>query len=75
LRNLLLRGLVERIENPKDKRSYLYKISFDFLKRLGLEKIENLPNYESLNKKLDAQSAAAPLSGAPEATPVANETP
>ena len=45
LRKLLIRGLIERIINPKSKRSYLYRISFDFLKRLGIEKIENLPDY------------------------------
>ena len=48
LRNLLIRGLIERIENPNDARSYLYKISFDFLKKLGIEKIEDLPDYEEL---------------------------
>lgn len=48
LRNLLIRGLIERTENPNDTRSYLYKISFDFLKKLGIEKIEDLPDYEEL---------------------------
>lgn len=50
LRNLLIRGLVERVENPNDSRSYLYKISFDFLKHLGLENVKELPNYADLNK-------------------------
>jgi len=50
LRNLLIRGLLERIENPKDNRGYLYKISFDFLKKLGLDGIEKLPEYETLSK-------------------------
>lgn len=50
LRNLLMRGLVERIENPKDARSYLYRISFDFLKYMGVSKIENLPGYEEFKK-------------------------
>ena len=45
LRSLLLRGLVERVENPKDARSFLYKISFDFLKHLGITRIEDLPQY------------------------------
>lgn len=45
LRNLLLRGLLERVENPKDARSYLYKISFDFLKHLGITRVEDLPQY------------------------------
>lgn len=50
LRALLMRGLLERIENPKDNRSYLYKISFDFLKKLGIEGVERLPDYETLSK-------------------------
>lgn len=48
LRNLLIRGLIERVENPQDSRSYLYKISFDFLKHLGIGKIEEMPNYAEL---------------------------
>ena len=51
LRNLLMRGLVERIENPKDARSYLYRVSFDFLKHLGLTKMEDLPQYDELRKE------------------------
>lgn len=51
LRNLLMRGLVERIENPKDARSYLYRVSFDFLRHLGLTKLEDLPQYEEFKKE------------------------
>lgn len=51
LRNLLMRGLVERIENPKDARSYLYRVSFDFLKYLGLTRIEELPQFEEFKKE------------------------
>ena len=50
LRSLMMRGLLERIENPKDNRGYLYKISFDFLKKMGLERIEQLPDFENLSK-------------------------
>lgn len=49
LRALLMRGLLERIENPADNRSYLYKISFDFLKKLGVESVEKLPEYAALS--------------------------
>lgn len=45
LRRLLIRGLVERTEHPQDRRIYLYQITFNFLKSLGLQKIEDLPNY------------------------------
>ena len=50
LRTLLMRGLVERIDNPSDGRGYLYKISFDFLKKLGISQIEDLPEYINLRK-------------------------
>jgi segregation and condensation protein B len=50
VRALLMRGLLERIDNPKDNRGYLYKISFEFLKKLGLDSINKLPDYETLSK-------------------------
>lgn len=56
LRSLLMRGLLERIDNPSDNRSYLYKISFDFLKKLGLESIEKLPDWEALSKDARIES-------------------
>ncbi|MDF1498602.1 MAG: SMC-Scp complex subunit ScpB [Patescibacteria group bacterium] len=53
LRHLLIRGLVERVNNPNDARAYLYRISFDFLKKLGVEKVEDLPKYEELHRHCD----------------------
>jgi segregation and condensation protein B len=50
LRSLMMRGLLERIDNPKDGRGYLYKISFEFLKKLGIENIEKLPDYRELSQ-------------------------
>ncbi len=50
IRNLLMRGLIERIENPKDARSYLYRVSFEFFKHLGITKMEDLPQYEEFRK-------------------------
>ncbi|MBI4225098.1 MAG: SMC-Scp complex subunit ScpB [Candidatus Sungbacteria bacterium] len=51
LRNLLMRGLIERIEHPRDARAYQYRISFQFLEHFGLSKLEELPEYESLQKE------------------------
>ncbi|MCX6763320.1 MAG: SMC-Scp complex subunit ScpB [Candidatus Moranbacteria bacterium] len=56
LRNLLIRGLLEREENQKDSRSYLYQISFDFLKKLGLDNIGKLPDYETLSQDARVES-------------------
>ncbi|KKQ44527.1 MAG: Segregation and condensation protein B, partial [Candidatus Moranbacteria bacterium GW2011_GWC2_37_8] len=49
LRNLLLRGLIERNDNPRDNRGYVYAISFDFLKKLGINDVKNLPEYATLS--------------------------
>lgn len=50
IRTLLMRGLLERVENPNGNRGYLYKISFEFLKKLGIESVEKLPDFEKLSK-------------------------
>ena len=54
LRNLLIRGLVERIDNPKDARSFLYKTTLDLLAHLGVSKIEELPEYEKIRADIEA---------------------
>jgi segregation and condensation protein B len=46
LRNLLIRGLIERDVDPHRANAFIYKISFDFLRKMGLEKIEDLPEYQ-----------------------------
>ena len=51
LRNLLIRGLVVREENAEDRRSYLYRISADLLKFLGLESARGLPHFEELRRQ------------------------
>lgn len=45
LRSLLIRGLVSRHDNPARANSYVYSISMDSLKYLGVEKPEDLPEY------------------------------
>jgi len=49
VRNLLMRGLIERVENPKDARSYLYQATFDFLKHFGLTSMQELPQFEKFH--------------------------
>ena len=46
LRNLLMRGLVERTLSEKRKNVYEYRVSFDFLKHMGIGTIGELPEYE-----------------------------
>lgn len=49
VRALLMRGLLERVDNPEDSRSYLYKVSFEFLKKLGVKSIDELPDFKTLS--------------------------
>ncbi|OGF61149.1 SMC-Scp complex subunit ScpB [Candidatus Giovannonibacteria bacterium RIFCSPHIGHO2_01_FULL_45_33] len=53
VRNLLMRGLLERIRDPKDARAYVYRISSDFLKFLGVASRAELPEYGDLAGKLE----------------------
>ena len=48
LQSLAIRGLIDKKNNPEDGRSYIYNVTFDFLKHLGLNQIEDLPNYNEL---------------------------
>jgi segregation and condensation protein B len=59
LRNLLIRGLVEKVENPADRRSFLYKPTMDLFAHLGVSAITDLPDYENVRKNISAFKAAA----------------
>ncbi len=58
IRNLLIRGLVERVENPDDKRSFLYKPTFELFSYLGIERAEDLPEYTEVRNELSARAVA-----------------
>jgi segregation and condensation protein B len=53
LRNLQIRGLIERITNPKDARSFLYRPTFELLQFLGVSKIEDLPEFEKVKAEFE----------------------
>ncbi len=46
LRNLLVRGLVEKVTDTKDSRKILYRPTFETLSFMGVAHISELPNYE-----------------------------
>jgi segregation and condensation protein B len=50
IRNLLIRGLIERID--KGGRGYSYKPTVDLLAYLGISKIEDLPEYEKVMQEI-----------------------
>lgn len=51
LQTLAIRGLIEKKNNPEDGRSYIYNVTFDFLKHLGLSRIEDLPDFQKEDVK------------------------
>ncbi|MEK7213698.1 MAG: SMC-Scp complex subunit ScpB [Patescibacteria group bacterium] len=53
LRNLLVRGLIERVDNPEDQRSFLYKPSLELFSYLGIKKITDLPDYTLINEDIE----------------------
>lgn len=60
VRNLLVRGLIERVDNPKDQRSFLYRPTFELLSYLGISRIEDMPEYVAVRKELETFSAQSP---------------
>lgn len=53
LRNLMIRGLVERKSDDKDQRSFLYVPTFDLLSFLGVSELKELPEYEKVKTELE----------------------
>lgn len=54
VRTLLMRGLLRRIPNPKDERSFLYEPTTELLAQLGVEHQDELPDYADMRNKLEA---------------------
>lgn len=52
VRNLLIRGLIERSESEAGERSFSYKPTLELLRYLGIKKIQELPEFETAFKKL-----------------------
>lgn len=52
LRTLTMRGLVRRISNPKDERSFLYEPTTELFAQLGVSDAEDLPEYAEVRSKL-----------------------
>jgi len=49
VRNLLMRGLVDAREDKDTKENY-YTVTFDFLRFLGVNNVNELPDYEKLHR-------------------------
>lgn len=59
LRSLLMRGLIERTEDPTDRRRAKYLPTVEALAHLGVGKREDLPRYAEFSAALDEQEAKA----------------
>ena len=53
LRNLLVRGLIEKTVDKNDARRYVYRPTLDTLQFMGITEIKELPDYEETIKKLN----------------------
>lgn len=60
LRNLMIRGLVEKVTNPKDQRSFLYKPTFELLSFMGISKIEDMPSYAEARTEIENYKSSQP---------------
>lgn len=54
LRNLLVRGLVDKKTDPKDSRTFVYSPSFELLAHLGVTEVSNLPDFEKVQTEIQA---------------------
>ncbi len=53
IRHLEARGLVEKVEDPKDQRVNLYKPTFELLSYLGIKDEKELPEFDALREKVE----------------------
>jgi segregation and condensation protein B len=53
LRQLLIRGLIEKTASQTDKRMQLYKPTLELMQHLGIKTIEDLPDFEELTKSIE----------------------
>jgi segregation and condensation protein B len=58
LRTLMIRGLIERVENPNDKRSFQYRATADLPAYLGVTSLRDLPEFASVTAELESVIAA-----------------
>ncbi len=54
IRNLMIRGLIEKVPNPKDQRSFLYKPTFEMLSFMGISKIEDMPEFNEARAEIES---------------------
>ena len=58
LRALSVRGLVEKSVDPNDSRRFIYKPSLNLLSFMGIKSIEELPEFNDINKTIEESAQA-----------------
>ena len=53
LRNLQVRGLIEKLPSSEDRRVNMYLPTFELLAHLGVSKKEDLPEYETISDRIE----------------------
>ncbi len=77
LRHLAIRGLVARQPSPKDSRVYLYEVSAEFLRHLGVTSVQELPQYGELHTEAQMTALERTAEGtvsSPASPPVPSES-
>lgn len=62
LRNLLIRGLIEKIENSEDRRVTKYRATNQSLQFLGIDSIASLPDYEQFAQEFEKRESLSDTS-------------
>ncbi|MSR73403.1 SMC-Scp complex subunit ScpB [Candidatus Parcubacteria bacterium] len=63
IRNLLIRGLIEKTESKEGERSFTYKPTFELLSFMGVSSARELPEYEKMQAKITAVQENPVLKG------------
>lgn len=58
VRNLLMRGLIRKVPNPKDERSFLFEPTTELLSTLGVTHVSDIPEYTAVREKLEQLESA-----------------
>ena len=53
IRNLMIRGLVDKEQNPNDERGFFYRASSDLLNFMGIKSVAEMPEYEKVRTDID----------------------
>lgn len=57
IRNLLSRGLIERVADEQDKRTSRYRLTTDCLQHLGISSVSQLPHADEIHQAIAARES------------------